>query len=299
MAKSLETWVDRYLHHLTVEKGLSPHTLESYARDLQNYMRFLEEGQISAKEGYSPAHPTAFFKFLKGGGLGPRSQARVLSAVKGFFKFLLREGLLEKSPWQRVNAPRVVPRLPSVMTRPEVETLLRQPDPGKPIGTRDRAMLELLYATGLRVSELVSLSINDINLEVGYLRSRGKGSKERIVPIGRSAVSALKNYLEGPRRQWALRSSDGTLFLGRRGRRLTRQGFWKLLRNYARQAGIQKRITPHVLRHSFATALLEGGADLRSIQSMLGHADIATTQIYTHVTKEHLKQLHQRYHPRG
>ncbi len=299
MTKSLDNWVDRYLHHLTVEKGLSRHTLESYARDLQYYLAFLESRQISGKEAFAPDHATAFFKFLKEKGLRPRSQARSLSALKGFFKFLLREGLAGKNPWQRVKAPRAVPALPSALSRPEVETLLRTPDPAKPVGLRDRAMLELLYATGLRVSELVSLSINDINLDIGYLRTRGKGSKERIVPIGRAAVEALKSYLEGPRRQWALRSPAGTLFLGRRGQGLTRQGFWKILRNYARQAGIKKRITPHILRHSFATALLEGGADLRSIQSMLGHADIATTQIYTHITREHLKQIHQKYHPRG
>jgi integrase/recombinase XerD len=160
-------------------------------------------------------------------------------------------------------------------------------------------MLELLYAAGLRVSELVYLSVNDVNLEVGYVRAKGKGAKERIVPIGGTACRALKEYLEGPRRSWALKSSNGTLFLGRGGRKITRQGFWKILKKHARAAGIQKRVTPHTLRHSFATHLLERGADLRSVQSMLGHVDISTTQVYTHVSREHLKRVHQKYHPRG
>ena len=176
---------------------------------------------------------------------------------------------------------------------------MRQPDTTQPLGSRDRAMLELLYATGLRVSELVHLSVNEVNLEVGYVRAKGKGAKERIVPIGGAASRSLKRYLEGPRRNWALRSPDATLFLGRGGHGMSRQGFWKVLRKYARAAGIGKPITPHTLRHSFATHLLERGADLRSVQSMLGHVDIATTQVYTHVSRQHLKSLHQKYHPRG
>jgi len=282
-----------------VEKNLSRNTLESYARDLQKYAVYVRGQPVPGGDIRTGEAAGAFFRSLRKGGLTPRSQARALSAMKGFFKFLLQEGALKENPLQRMKAPKVVPRLPKTLTRPEIENLLRQPDPVKPLGVRDRAMLELLYATGLRVSELISLSVNDINLSVGYLRSRGKGSKERIVPIGQTASRALRVYLEGPRRQWALKSADSGLFLGRTGRKITRQGFWKLLRGYAREAGIQKSITPHMLRHSFATALLEGGADLRSIQSMLGHADISTTQIYTHVSKEHLKQIHQKYHPRG
>jgi integrase/recombinase XerD len=185
------------------------------------------------------------------------------------------------------------------LTPKEVEDLLQQPDPVQPLGNRDRAMLELLYATGLRVSELVHLSVNDVNLEVGYVHAKGKGGRERIVPMGQVARKTLKGYLEGPRRNWATRTSNATLFLGRGGRGMTRQGFWKILRKHARAAGIAKRITPHTLRHSFATHLLEKGADLRSVQSMLGHVDIATTQVYTHVSREHLKRLHQKYHPRG
>jgi integrase/recombinase XerD len=299
MADNFDQWLDRFLHHLAVEKGLSRNTLEAYARDLQGYLAFLAERGIS-DVGESSAEPImGYFKLLRGKGLSPRSSARALSALRGFHKFLMQDRAISQNPLRRLRAPKVASRLPAVLTSEEVEDLLRQPDPAQPLGSRDRAMLEVLYATGLRVSELVHLSVNDVNLEVGYVRARGKGAKERIVPIGRAASQALKGYLEGPRRSWALKSSDATLFLGRGGGGITRQGFWKILRKYAQSAGIHKRLTPHTLRHSFATHLLERGADLRSVQSMLGHVDIATTQVYTHVSREHLKRLHQRYHPRG
>ncbi len=299
MADSFDHWLDRFLHHLVVEKGLSRNTLEAYARDLHGYLAFLAERGISSLRESSVDQIMGYFKLLRQKGLSARSAARALSALRGFHKFLLQDGGISQNPLRRLRAPKVVPRLPGVMTFQEVEDLLRQPDPAQPLGNRDRAMLELLYATGLRVSELVHLSVNDVNLEVGYVRTKGKGARERIVPIGRAAGEALKGYLEGPRRSWALRFSNPTLFLGRRGRQITRQGFWKILRRHARAAGITKRITPHTLRHSFATHLLERGADLRSVQSMLGHVDIATTQVYTHVSRERLKRLHQKYHPRG
>jgi integrase/recombinase XerD len=299
MAENLERWIDYFLHHLAVEKGLSPNTLEAYARDLQGYCALLRQRGTLAVEKIAPEQSLNYLKTLRSRGLSPRSQARVLSALRGFHKFLLQEQAVEENPVRRVRSPRVVPRLPSVLTPKEMEDLLQQPDPRQPLGSRDRAMLELLYAAGLRVSELVRLSVNDVNLEVGYVRTKGKGSKERIVPLGKPACRALEDYLKGPRLLHPLRSSHPVLFVGRRGRGLTRQGFWKILKGYARRAGIRKRITPHILRHSFATHLLERGADLRSIQSMLGHADIATTQVYTHVSREHLKQLHQRLHPRG
>jgi integrase/recombinase XerD len=299
MVDNFDHWLDRFLHHLAVEKGLSRNTLEAYARDLQGYLSFLAERGISNLRESSAEQIMGYFKLLRGKGLSARSAARALSALRGFHKFLLQDRVIPQNPLRRLRAPKVVPRLPGVLTSKEVEDLLRQPDPRKPLGNRDRAMLELLYATGLRVSELVHLSVNDVNLEVGYVRTKGKGARERIVPMGRAACQALKGYLEGPRRSWALRSSDATLFLGRGGREITRQGFWKTLRKHARAAGIGKHITPHTLRHSFATHLLERGADLRSVQSMLGHVDIATTQVYTHVSREHLKRLHQKYHPRG
>jgi integrase/recombinase XerD len=299
MQGSFYYWTDLYLHHLTVEKGASRNTLDAYARDLQSYVSFLERRKITVLEGSSPELILAFFKQLRGKGLAARSLSRVLSALKGFHKFLLQERALADNPVRRLRTPKTVPRLPSVLNSAEIEALLRQPDPSQAFGQRDRAMLELLYATGLRVSELVHLSINDVNLEVGYLKTKGKGSKERIVPIGGSATRALRTYLEKARGQFAPSSSNGTLFLGRRGRGMTRQGFWKLLRKYGQAAGIEKRLSPHTLRHSFATHLLERGADLRSVQTMLGHVDISTTQVYTHVSREHLKHLHQKYHPRG
>ena len=299
MEQYLDHWVDLFLHHLAVEKGLSRNSLEAYGRDLRGYVEFLAEQGISRIEGSSSDKIMSYFKKLRGKGLSARSASRALSTLRGFHKFLLQDRAIQENPLGRVRAPKVVPRLPLVLTSGEVEDLLRQPDPNQLLGSRDRAMLELLYATGLRASELVHLSVNDVNLEVGYVRVKGKGAKERIVPIGGAASRALKGYLEGPRRSWTLRSLDATLFLGRAGRGISRQGFWKVLRKYARAAGIRKPITPHTLRHSFATHLLERGADLRSVQSMLGHVDIATTQVYTHVSRQHLKRLHQRYHPRG
>ncbi len=299
MQGSFHHWMDLYLHHLTVEKGVSRNTLEAYARDLQNYLGFLEGRKITLLKDSSAELALAFLKHLRGKGLSARSIGRILSALKGFHKFLLQERALAENPVRRLRTPKVVPRLPSVLTSTEIEALLQRPDSGQPFGQRDRAMLELLYATGLRVSELIHLSLNDVNLEVGYLKTKGKGSKERIVPIGGSANRALKEYLEKARGQFAPSSSNGTLFLGRRGRGMTRQGFWKTLRKYGRAAGIEKHVTPHTLRHSFATHLLERGADLRSVQTMLGHVDISTTQVYTHVSREHLKRLHQKYHPRG
>jgi len=299
MPENLERWIDHFLHHLAVEKGLSSNTLEAYARDLQGYCALLREKGTLEVEKISPEQSLNYLKALRSRGLSARSQARVLSALRGFHKFLLQEQAAEENPVRRVRSPRVVPRLPSVLTPQEMEDLLQQPDPHQPLGVRDRAMLELLYAAGLRVSELVQLSVNDVNLEVGYVRTKGKGAKERIVPLGKAACQALEEYLKGPRRLHPLRSSHPVLFVGRRGRGLTRQGFWKILKGYARGTGIQKRITPHILRHSFATHLLERGADLRSVQSMLGHVDIATTQVYTHVSREHLKRLHKKLHPRG
>ena len=299
VADSFDNWIDRFLHHLAVERGLSWNTLEAYGRDVQGYTAFLRERGLSHFGESSRDQALVYFKNLRGKGLSARSLARVFSSLKGLYRFLLQERAIEKNSLRRLRTPRVVPRLPAVLASQEVEDLLGQPDPDQPLGIRDRAMLELLYATGLRVSELVGLSVNDVNLEVGYVRTIGKGSKERIVPIGRAASQALKDYLEGPRRLLALRAFNGNLFLGRGGRRITRQGFWKILKKYALAAGIQKRTTPHTLRHTFATHLLERGADLRSVQSMLGHVDIATTQIYTHVSREHLKRLHQKYHPRG
>ncbi len=299
MADALDHWVDNFLHYQSVEKGVSRNTLESYARDLQGYTHFLRERGIQTPEGSSVEEAMGFFRLLRRRGLSPRSQARILSTMRGFHRFLLEEGAMAENPLRRLHTPKMTPRLPEVLSRVEVEDLLQQPDPHTRLGVRDRAMMELLYATGLRVSELIHLSLNDVDLSVGYVRAKGKGAKERMVPLGGAARRALQEYLHEPRILAARASTQATLFLGRGGRGITRQGFWKILRKHARDAGIHKRITPHVLRHSFATHLLERGADLRSVQSMLGHVDIATTQVYTHVSREHLKQLHKQYHPRG
>ena len=299
MGGNIDGWIDRFLHHLAVEKGLSANTLEAYGRDLLGYSQILGERGIGEVEKVTPEHPLHYLKTLQARGLSPRSRARVLSTVRGFHKFLLQEEASGENPLRRIRSPRVVPRLPAVLTPEEIEDLLQQPDSRRPLGVRDRAMLELLYAAGLRVSELIHLSVNDVNLEVGYVRTRGKGSRERIVPLGRAAGRALKDYLEGPRRLHPLLSSRPLLFVGRRGKGLTRQGFWKILKGHARAAGIQKRITPHVLRHSFATHLLERGADLRSVQELLGHANISTTQVYTHLTTEHVRKAYDKSHPRS
>jgi len=297
-AKGFDDWIDRYLHHLIVEKGLSRNTIEAYARDLRGYSAFLEEHPGSDSLTVSSDKIICYFKLLRTEKLSPRSLARNISALKGFYRFLLQEGVLEETPLRHLRTPRVTPRLPEILTGGDIDQIIAQVKAEKPLGLRDRAMIEILYATGLRVSELVHLSVHDVDLEVGYLRTKGKGSKERIVPIGRAAIRALKDYLQGSRPVSAAKAEGQTLFLGRGGRGITRQGFWKILRRYASAAGIRKKISPHTLRHSFATHLLEGGADLRSVQSMLGHADIATTQIYTHVSRDHLKRLHQKYHPR-
>ena len=299
MEETLDHWIDQFLRHAAVEKGLSVNTLEAYARDLRGYGLMLRGKGIVRAEEISPEEPPNYLKSLRARGISPRSQARVLSTLRGFHKFLLRERATGENPLRRVRSPRVAPRLPSVLSPGEMEELLRQPDSRRPQGVRDRAMLELLYAAGLRVSELVRLSVNDVNLEVGVVRARGKGSKERIVPLGQAACRALKEYLDGPRRLHPLRTSNPPLFVGPRGRELTRQGVWKLLKGYARKAGVRKRITPHTLRHSFATHLLEGGADLRTVQILLGHVNIATTEIYTHVSKDQLKSVHKRFHPRA
>jgi integrase/recombinase XerD len=233
-----------------------------------------------------------------GGRLSARSVARNLSALKQFHRFLSSEGIIPKNPARLLEGPRLARRLPGVLNRADVETLLAQPDPSEPAGLRDLAMLELLYATGLRVSELVRLKVQGLNREAGYVRTFGKGSKERLVPVGDKALDAVRAYVAEGRNQLLKGKPSEYLFVSGRGTPLTRQGFWKLIRRYGRKAGIRMAITPHTLRHSFASHLLEGGADLRSVQVMLGHVDISTTQIYTHVTRDKLKKVHEECHPR-
>jgi integrase/recombinase XerD len=289
--------LDQFINHLRVERGLADNTIESYSRDLIRFLKFLESRNISPLH-VTQDHIMDFMGSLEGV-LSVRSTARNLSAIKIFFRFLVSDGKIKGSPARLLESPKLPQRLPGVLTQQEVELLLSQPDVSKPRGQRDKAMLELLYATGLRVSELVGLNVSDINLEAGYVRTVGKGSKERMVPMGEKALKALKDYLSDGRIGLLKKRRSPNLFLNPRGQSLTRQGFWKIIKKYGMLAGISKAITPHSLRHSFASHLLEGGADLRAVQVMLGHADISTTQIYTHVTRERLKQIHEKYHPRS
>ncbi|MEE4352231.1 MAG: site-specific tyrosine recombinase XerD [Desulfatiglans sp.] len=287
---------DQFIDYLRIERGLSDNTLEAYSRDIVRFIRFLKNTDLSLKE--VPGERISEYVALLGQFLSSRSVARNVSAIKTFFRFLVSEGIIRDSPARLVETPRLQKKLPMVLSRSEVERLLSQPDLSRPKGRRDSAILELLYATGLRVSELVGLKLVNINLEAGYVRTLGKGSKERIVPMGEKAVESVRRYVSEGRSLHKKGSDSPYLFLNPSGDRLSRQGFWKIIKKYAKMGGIQKRITPHSLRHSFASHLVAGGADLRSVQIMLGHEDIATTQIYTHVTRERLKEVHEKYHPR-
>jgi len=291
--------LDRFLNFLVVEKGLSSNTLEAYSRDLIQYFRFLEAQGISDIGQTQTDDLYAYLGTLRARKLSSRTQARILSALRSFYRFLQEESLRQDNPTLPLQGPKPKRALPKTLSEMEVESLIHQPKTDVPRGLRDAAMLEVLYATGLRVSELISLTLDQLELEAHLIRTMGKGSKERLVPIGKAASRCLAEYLEKGRPLLLKLSMVPWVFVNNRGGRLSRQGFWKILRYYGRQAGIQKKISPHTLRHTFATHLLEGGADLRSIQTMLGHADISTTQIYTLVTHEHLREVYRRYHPRA
>lgn len=295
----MNTFLDLFLNYLTVEKGLSKNTLESYARDLVRYFEFLEKQGKAVPEAVTSLDVASFLASLKDGDLKPRSRARALSAVRMFHRFLVMEQFAQENPTSVIEAPKFLQKLPTFLTFREVEALLAAPVGEEPQELRDRAMLELLYATGLRVSELVTLRVRDVNISAGYLLALGKGSKERLVPLGESAGRAVETYLSFGREKLRRGRDTEALFLSRLGDSMTRQAFWNLIKKRAREAGIRTAISPHTLRHSFATHLLENGADLRSVQIMLGHADLATTQIYTHVTRERLRRIHEKFHPRG
>jgi integrase/recombinase XerD len=292
----LDSWVDQFLLNLRIERGLADNTISAYGRDLAVFLDFLEKHFLSL-DTVGPENIETYLGELRKT-LTARSTSRALSSIRMFFRFLTAEGLRESNPARLIESPRLDRRLPGVLSASEVERLLSVPSGDRPGTLRDRAMLELLYATGLRVSELVGLRIRNINLEAGFVRTMGKGSKERVVPIGQKAMEAVREYLDRGRPALARSWTGSAVFLNLRGRAMSRQGFWKLIRIYALKAGITKTLSPHSLRHSFASHLLEGGADLRSVQFMLGHADIATTQIYTHVTRSRLKEVHEKYHPR-
>ena len=289
-------WAARYLDHLAAERGLARNSLEAYRRDLELLQHMLGDVAIddAAREDL-----LAVLRRLRAQSRSPRSIARWLVAVRGFFAFLLAEGRRDVDPAARIEAPRPWKVLPRVLDGNDVERLLAAPDADDPRGRRDRAMLEVLYATGLRVSELVGLRLGDLHLDAGYLRCVGKGSKERVVPLGAAANASLQSYLADGRPALLDPRRSEFLFVSRSGRPLTRQGFWKLLRAHGARAGIGIPFSPHTLRHSFATHLLEHGADLRSVQVLLGHANISTTEIYTHVNRERLRRLYESFHPRA
>jgi integrase/recombinase XerD len=290
--------VDGYLDHLRIERRLAPNSVESYARDLVHLGRFAA-GRGTALAALDRSALEAFVRALMSAGLSPRSVARIVAATRGFYRYLTISRRIAANPADDLQPPRAWAALPRYLSIEEVDTLLAQPDVSTPRGLRDRAFIEVLYATGLRVSELVDLRVGDVNLEGGFLTTKGKGSKERLVPVGDEAVVWLSKYLNGARQSLLGRRSSPRVFVNARGgEALTRMGVWKLLKGYGTQAGIGTRLSPHVLRHSFATHLLERGADLRAIQVMLGHADLSTTQIYTHVLEARLRAVYDRYHPR-
>jgi len=296
---TLERHVDEFLHYLRVERALSDHTVSAYGRDLADFTSFLKKQGIHGKEALERRSLLAYVIRIKAAGLSPATVRRRLASLRSFFGFLAREKGLRRDPTDALDPPRGIRRLPTALSLDEVERLLAAPDPTTVLGRRDRTMLELLYATGLRVSELVSLTVADVNLEVGYLITLGKGGKERLVPMGRSAQEWLRDYLAQDRPRIPGTGRSRLLFPNHRGGPMTRQGFFKIVRKYAAKAGLARKISPHTLRHSFATHLLERGADLRSLQALLGHADISTTQIYTHVSRERLKRIFDKHHPRA
>jgi integrase/recombinase XerD len=290
-------WLAEFKVYLRVEKGLSGNSISAYGTDLAKLKRYADQ-QGKELPSVDQVLLIGFIQNQQVQGISARSVARAVAAIRTFYRFLMTHGVVTSDPAEHLSSPRALTRLPRFLSRSDVEKLLAAPDTGSPAGMRDRAMLEILYASGLRVSELVGLTIAQVNLDIGLLTCMGKGSKERIVPIGDSAVACVRQYLSAGRPGLLKGRKSNYLFLARTGGRMTRQSFWKTIRNHALRAGITTRISPHVVRHSFATHLLENGADLRSVQVMLGHSDISTTQIYTHVTRERLKQIHNRYHPR-
>lgn len=291
------TFLPIFLDYLIVEKGLAKNSIASYRIDLRHFGHWLADQKLEL-ENVQRVQIVRYFQALRNAGVSARSVARALAAIRGIFRFLVAERHLQKDPTENLENPKLWTTLPKSLPTSEVDVLLAAPDRGSPEGLRDWAMLELLYATGLRVSELIRVRIDELVMDAGFLRTIGKGSKERIVPFGDAARDAILEYMDSGRPHFD-KHGDPYLFLTNRGRPMTRQSFWMKIVKYARQAGIKSHISPHVLRHSFATHLLENGADLRSVQMMLGHSDISTTQIYTHVSRARLQKLYNQFHPRA
>ncbi|WP_040208253.1 site-specific tyrosine recombinase XerD [Neobacillus jeddahensis] len=297
----MEEHLKEFMQYLIIEKGLAKNTIMSYERDLKSYLNYLNKIEaIGTLNEVQRFHIVQFLNFLKEQGKSSKTLARHIASIRAFHQFLLRERATNQDPSVQIDTPKQERTFPKVLSLQEVEVLLDAPNLDDHYGIRDKAMIELLYATGIRVSELIALEIEDIHLTMGFIRCSGTGNKERILPIGRAALEAIKHYLDNGRSQFVTtKHRDNALFLNHQGHRLTRQGFWKILKKLAKEAGIQKELTPHTLRHSFATHLLENGADLKSVQEMLGHADISTTQIYTSVTKTKIKDVYSKFHPRA
>jgi len=295
----MDQYLDYFLNYLEVERGLSSNTLEAYGRDLAGYLEYLQQADVASLDEIRQLQVLGYLGILKRNNLAPRSRARTLSALRMFHRFLLQEKYATADPTALIESPRALQPLPRLLSQVEVERLLLAPQGEGALSLRDRAMLEVLYATGMRVSELVGLRCSDLKLDIGCVNAFGKGGKQRLIPLGEVALEILHDYLQNGRPQLVKDDRLETVFISRRGRGMSRQGFWKNLKRYALLAGISHEVYPHMLRHSFATHLLENGADLRAVQTMLGHADISTTQIYTHVIQERLKKIHQQFHPRG
>lgn len=291
--------LDKYLNHLLIERGIAQNTLEAYGRDLSRFMLIVQEQGVRDLRQVVPSVVIEYLVRVKNEGLSANSMNRSLAALRSFYKFLLREKLIDETPLANIDLAKVWMRLPDTISKEEMNLILAQPGGETAVARRDSAMLELLYATGIRVSELTGLMMNSINWQVGFLVVMGKGSKERIVPVGKKAYDCTKLYIEQARPQLMRNRSTDVLFLNRFGNKFTRQGVWKIIAGYAKKSGLLKKVHPHTFRHSFASHLLEGGADLRTVQVMLGHADISTTQIYTHITRDRLKEIHKKFHPRG
>ncbi len=290
--------ISDFIRYIQVEKGLAHNSVLSYGRDLRKFEELCASRNLVLTKT-SRTDVIQFLNSLQDGGLDSRSVARVLVTLRNFFQFLVFDGKLDSNPCQNIESPAIWKSLPKILSMQEVDSFLTQPDLSVPLGIRDKAMLEVLYATGLRVSELTSLTLKDLSLDMGYVTCIGKGSKTRVVPLGSSAVRCLETYLKSARIQILKGRASEFVFTNAKGKRMSRQGFWKLTRDYGRKANIETHLRPHLLRHSFATHLLERGADLRSVQLMLGHSDISTTQIYTHILKERLKNLYRQHHPRA
>ena len=290
--------IDRFLDAIWMERGLSENTLDAYRADLLALDQRLKERDVKIVDA-SKADLLDYISWRVGGGAKPRSTARQLSSFRRFYRYLLREGTIAEDPTAEIAMPKIGRALPQSLTEDEVDALLAAPNVSEPLGNRDRAMLELLYATGVRVSELINLKMSQMNLNQGVIRIIGKGNRERLIPLGGEAQDWLRDFIDGARIEILLERQTDYLFPTRRGDRMTRQAFWHIIKRYAKKAGVSKKLSPHTVRHAFATHLLNNGADLRVIQLLLGHSDVSTTQIYTHVARERMKELHSQHHPRG